>query len=513
MVDVAAVLGLFALAMASGCGVPEGISLQQPGLAQRVPVVRHTLPNGMTFLFVRRAGSPTVSFVTNFRVGAVDENADVSGLAHLFEHMFFKGTTTIGTTDYASESRFFPRIDATADSLILLSRHGPPDDSQAVTRLRNRLKQLQDSARRFVVQDEFRRILTRHGARQPNASTIHDLTNYFYSLPANRAQLWFILESDRLAHPVFREFYTERDVVLEERRLRVEGEPGNLLYQAFLHAAFKVHPYGRPVVGWRSTLERLKTSDAVAFGKRFYQPNNAVVAAVGDINVDSMRAWADRYFAGIPPGDHPRSPVMIVEPRQEEERRVAVEADANPEILIGFHVPNHLDADTPALWVLSQLLTGGRTSRLYQRLVIEEGAALSVRSTLAPGALYPRLLAIRARPMAPHSTQDVEAFVYDELEKLARSAPATAELLGARNRLEASLLDDMGSNAGFAAALSASEALWNDWQQAFRDYETLGSVIPEDIQRVVKKYLHSDNRTVAIIVRSGVSSSGDSPHN
>ncbi|MGH7646097.1 MAG: M16 family metallopeptidase, partial [Gemmatimonadales bacterium] len=196
---VVAALGLAAMAPARA---------QQPSPGERLPVVKHVLPNGMTFLFLRREGAPTVSFVTHFRAGGVDEWTGISGTAHLFEHMLFKGSPSIGTTNAAAERALFPRIDAVADSLTQEFRQGALADSTRLTRLRDRLKQLEDSARAHVVSNELDRILTENGAVGLNASTSNDLTNYFFSLPANRARLWFILESDRLRSPVLREFYS-----------------------------------------------------------------------------------------------------------------------------------------------------------------------------------------------------------------------------------------------------------------------------------------------------------------
>jgi len=280
---------------------PPAVSAQQqpssPG--EGLPVVKHVLPNGMTFLFLRREGVPTVSFVTQFRAGGVDEWTGISGTAHLFEHMLFKGTRTIGTKDYAAEQALFPRIDAVADSFTAEFRKGALTDSAELTRLRGRLKPLEDSPRAFVVSNELDRILTENGAVGLNASTSNDLTNYFFSLPANRAQIWFILESDRLRDPVLREFYSEREVVMEERRLRTETQPFGRLYEEYLQAAFRVHPYNRPVVGAASEIQAVSRASALEYFRKYYGPNNAVVAIVGDFAVDTMKAWATRYFADI----------------------------------------------------------------------------------------------------------------------------------------------------------------------------------------------------------------------
>src|SRR5207249_4415033 len=273
---------------------------ESPG--EKLPVVTHVLPNGMTFLLLRREGAPTVAFVTHFRAGGVDEWTGISGTAHLFEHMLFKGTRTIGTKNYDAEQALFPRIDAAADSVTAEFRKGALTDSAQLKRLRDRLKQLEDSARQYTVSNELWRILTENGAQSLNASTANDLTNYYFSLPANRAKLWFILEGDRIRNPVLREFYSEREVVLEERRLRVETQPGGLLREEFLEAAFRAHPYGRPVVGVPSEIQTVSRAATQDYFQRFYGPNNAVVAIVGDIDVDSMTVWADRFFADIPAG-------------------------------------------------------------------------------------------------------------------------------------------------------------------------------------------------------------------
>src|SRR2546426_3593240 len=417
------------------------LALAAPARAQetpgeRLPVVKHVVRNGMTFLFLRRSGAPTVSFVTHFRAGGVDEWTGISGTAHLFEHMLFKGTHTLGTTDDAAEQAMFPRIDAAADSFTAEFRKGALADSAALKRLRDRLKQLEDSARRYVVSNELWRVLTENGAQNLNASTGNDLTNYFFSLPANRAKLWFVLESDRIRNPVLREFYSEREVVMEERRLRVETQPFGMLLEEYLAAAFRAHPYGRPVVGVASEIQTVDRQAAQEYFKRFYGPNNAVVAIVGDIDVDSMKAWATRYFADIPTGE-PHRPVVTQEPPQRGERRVDVEYDANPQVLIGYHVPSARHPDAQALAVLSQILTGGRTSRLFQRLVIRDRVATTIASFQFPGSLYPRLFTFQGVPIAPHTTQEIETAVYEELARLTREPPTHEELQRGRNQIEA----------------------------------------------------------------------------
>jgi len=490
---------------------PGRVPAQEPSPGERLPVVKHVLPNGMTFVFLRRSGAPTVSFVTHFRAGGVDEWTGISGTAHLFEHMLFKGTHSIGTTDDAAEQALFPVIDAVADSFTSEFRKGAEVDSTRLEALRDRLKQLEDSARHFVVSNELDRILTENGAQFLNASTGNDLTNYFFQLPANRAKLWFVLESDRIRNPVLREFYSEREVVMEERRLRVETQPGGLLREEFLQAAFRAHPYGRPVVGVASEIQAVTRRAAQEYFKRFYGPNNAVVAIVGDINVDSMTAWADAYFADVPAGE-PHQPVVTQEPAQHGERRIEVEFDANPQVLIGYHVPDALHADAPALEVLSAVLTGGRTSRLYQRLIIRDRVSTSIFSFEGPGQLYPRLLTFAGVPIAPHTTQEIEVAVYDELGRLERDPPTASELERVRNQAQAGAIQRLQDNFGLAFQLSQSEALWHDWRQTFKDDAAVAAVSAADVQRVARTYFAKANRTVATLVRAATADSTGGTH-
>jgi len=496
---------LVGLTASLAIAAPLGAQQSTPG--ERLPVVKQVLPNGMTFLFLRREGAPTVAFVTHFRAGGVDEWTGISGTAHLFEHMLFKGTRTIGTKNYPAELAIFPRIDAVADSLTAEFRKGDEVDTSALARLRGRLRQLEDSARQFDVSNELDRILTENGAQNLNASTGNDVTNYFFALPANRAKLWFILDSDRIRNPVLREFYSERDVVMEERRLRVETSPGGLLREEFLAAAYRAHPYGRPVVGVASEIQTVSRTAAQEYFRRFYGPNNAVVAIVGDINVDTMKAWAIQYFADIPAGE-PHRPVVTQEPPQHGERRIDVEYDANPQVLIGYHVPEARHPDAPALVVLAQLLTGGRTSRLYQRLVIKERAATNVFAGSGPGQLYPRLFLFSVLPIAPHTTAELEGEIYEEIDRVKREPPTPEELQRVRNQIEASAVQRLEDNFGLAFQLSNSEALWYDWRQTFHDQAAQQQVTAADVQRVARAYFDKSNRTVATLVRPAKPATG-----
>jgi predicted Zn-dependent peptidase len=467
-------------------------------LAGGEPPVREVrLANGMRVLLLPRDGAPTISFVMQFGIGGVHERLGTTGVAHLLEHMLFKGTETIGTTDVEAEREIFARADDVHDRVLMARASG---DEATARALGAELAALEDQARRFVVGNEFDRILTRAGAQGLNATTTSESTIYFVELPANRTELFFLLEADRMANPVFREFYTERDVVMEERRMRVDVSPGGALYELHLRAAFDVHPYGAPVVGWMSDLQAMRRSDVQRYYRDFYGPNNAVLAVVGSFDADEVEGLARRYLGSIPRGAE--APwVLAEEPPQRGERRVELTWNAEPQLRIGWHVPEAMHPDAPALAVLTSILTGGRASRLHRRLVTEEGIATSVFSSMGPGDSYPRLFQIDATPIRPTTTDQLEEVVYEEIAELAVSGPTIDEVQRVRNQIAAGAVRRLQSNLGLAFQLADSESTFGDWRETFRSAARLGEVIPDDVRRVAAQYFQRENRTVATLVR------------
>ena len=463
----------------------------------QLPVVEHELSNGMRWLVLPRAGAPTVSFIVQFRVGGVNEVRGQTGIAHLLEHLLFKGTETLGTLDWAAEQALFSRMDALQDSILTLEGLG---DTSRTSQLRERIDSLETEARTYVLPNEFERVLATNGARGLNATTDWESTTYFVEMPANRAQLWFLMESDRMAHPVFREFYAERDIVAEERRLRVDTNPGGLLFEAHMAAAFTMHPYGQPVVGYMSDIQRLRRPDVEAYFRRYYGPGNAVVAVVGDVDADQILAWAEQYFGDLPSGETPY-PVLSREPAQRGERRIEVAFDSGPQVRIGWPVVETAHPDSPALTVLSWLLTGGRTSRLYRRLVVQDQVATSIYSSMGPGARFPQIFTIDATPRAPSSTQDIEAVVYAEIDSLRSTPPSQREMRRIRNQLEAGDVRRLTSNLGLALQLAGSASAFGDWRATFGFTARLAAVEPEDVLRVARTFFSREVRTVATLVR------------
>ena len=479
------------------CGAQ--VAAQAPR-GDELPVHEVTLDNGMRFLVLPQDGAPTVAFVTQYAVGGANEQLGTTGMAHLLEHLLFKGTTSVGTRDHAAEMEWFRRMDQVHDSLLAELATGNAD-SASIAGMESRIGALEDSARALVVPNELDEILSRNGAQGLNAATTNESTIYYVELPANRAELWFVLEADRMANPVFREFYAERDVVMEERLKRVDTSPGGLLYEAHLAAAFQAHPYGVPVIGWPSDVRNHTRQKVGDYYRRYYGPRNAVVAIVGDVEPDQIEGWARTYFTNIPPGESP-PPVLIEEPVQRGERRVDVYFDAEPAVRMGWHTVNEFHSDAPALSMLSALLSGGRTSRLYSRLVLEDRLASFVASSLGPGDRYPALFSIEAYPRSPHTTAELEEAVYAEVARLAEVPPLDIELQRVRNQFEAGSVRRLDTNFGLAIQLANSASLFGDWRTTFGLEERIAAVTAEDVQRVARAYLRKENRTVATLVKT-----------
>jgi predicted Zn-dependent peptidase len=455
-----------------------------------------TLDNGLKFLVLERYAAPVVSFHTYADVGSVDEVKGITGLAHLFEHMAFKGTKTIGTRNYEAEAEAMAKMDEAFEQIKAEQRKGEQADKARLETLNKQFEQAQKQAQKYIVHDEFEEVFTQAGGSGFNAYTGEDATQYIVSLPSNKVELWMSLESDRFLNPVLREFYRERDVVMEERRM-CENRPGCRLWEEFAAIAFKAHPYGEPVIGHMSDLETLTRGEAEAFFKKYYGPGNLTIGIVGDVDSQEVKKLAEVYFGRIPSQAKP-DPVETVEPRQRGERRVTVEDPSQPHVVIGYHRPNVNHADGPVLETLAQIVGVGRTSRLYKRLVKKDKIAVSAESWSGRDK-YPGLFMIWAVPAEGHTTQECEQAVYEEIERLRTGLVSPEELEKAKTRTRARLIRQLDSNGGLAAQLSFCEVITGDWRNLFRRLDKVEKVTAEDIQRVTKDYLVRRNRTVGAI--------------
>jgi predicted Zn-dependent peptidase len=478
------------------------------GLADRV--AEQKLANGMTILMVERHQTPVVSLNMTFGVGGVNEQAGQTGLAHLYEHMAFKGTRTVGTKNYEKEQpvleewyRVGTELEQRQRDLARRGQEKPssPEDRAVIEGLQKRFTELQDQAGQFVAGNEMALLYQRQGGVGLNAATGKDLTRYMINLPANRLPLWAALEADRMAHPVLREFYKERGVVMEERRLRNDDSPSGLLYETFTSAAFRAHPYGVPTIGWESDILSLTPADTEAFFKAHYGPGNATIAIVGDIHPQDVMVLIEQTFGKIPSAP-PQPPIVTVEPPQRGERRVEVEFDAEPSVVIGFHKPALGHPDDYVFDVIDAVLGDGLTSRLYTNLVRENRIAASVNSdSNYPGVRSPNLFVLSATPFAPHTTGEIEAAIYAELERLKTEPVSAKELEKVLNNLDADLVRALRSNGGLASQLALYQTVAGDWRYVVKARDKIATVKPADIQRVAAEYFTKSNRTVATLVK------------
>ncbi len=462
-------------------------------------ITEFTLDNGLKFLVLERHEAPVVSFHIYADVGAVDEVKGITGMAHLFEHMAFKGTKTIGTKDYQAETTAMAKIDELFLALKTERRKGEQTDKGRLEQLQNQFKEAQEKAQEFLVHDEYEEAFSREGSSGFNAGTGQDVTQYIVSLPSNKIELWMSLESDRFFNPVLREFYKEKDVVMEERRLSTESQPVGRLLEEFLAIAYKAHPYGEPIVGHMSDLETLTRPEAEEFFKKYYSPSNLTVAIVGDMDPQEVRELAQKYFNRIPSGPKP-DPVETVEPPQLGQRRVIMQDSAQPFVLIGYHKPSINHPDNAVFDAITEIVGTGRTSRLYKSLVKEKRIAVAASGFPGmPGNKYPSLFLFYAVPARGHTNQVCEEAIYAEIDKLKTEPVLPEELEKAKTRSRAGLIRQLASNSGLASLLTFYEVITGDWRNLFKQLDDIDKVTAEDIQRVAKKYFTTKNQTVGII--------------
>ncbi len=462
-------------------------------------ITSFTLKNGMTFIVMQRHQAPVASFLTLADVGSVQEVKGITGLAHIFEHMAFKGSPGLGGRNYEEERNALDRVDQAFLALRDERRKGVKADAAKLKDLEAAFVAAQEGAGKFVVKNEYGEAIERSGGRDLNAGTAWDWTRYFFSLPSNSAELWFYLESERFLRPVMREFYKEKDVVMEERRMRTESNPVGKLVEEAMHAAYKAHPYGEPVVGHMSDLKEITRADAEAFFKKYYQPSNLVSVVVGDVDPKKIQTLAETYFGRIPSGPKPE-PLRTVEPPQEGEYRVNLRLQSERYLLMGYHKPDGNHPDDAVYRALSGVLSEGRSSRLYTSLVRDKKIAVqAVGFPDLPGRKYPGLFSFFAAAAPGHENQELEKAMDEEIERLKKEPVSAGELDGVKRRARAQLISGLSDNMQLANALADWQIQTGDWRNLFTQLDKLEAVTPADVQRVAKETFQSNNRTVATI--------------
>ena len=474
--------------------------------AVNLNVREHKFKNGLRLLMVERHDTPVISSHITFNVGAVDERPGLTGVSHILEHMMFKGTTTIQTTNYEAElplmqemDQIYSQIRATLDKRT--NSTFTAEDAAKVKELRAQIDKLQDEQKKYTVQNDLDVVTAKRGFNGLNASTGNDTTQYVETFPSNQLEVWGYFESERIAHPVLREFYSEKDVVMEERRLSTDNVPNGVLGEAFDGAAYQAHPYKNPVVGWMTDLDTVSRQEVAEYFKKYYAPNNTTIVLVGDLNPDETIKLVERYFGSIPSQPAPE-PVHVVEPAQHGERRTTVKFDASPRLTMGWHVPNVLHEDGPTLSVISSILTSGRTGRLFKHLVQEQQVAANANSGYQTSK-YPTIFRLSGAPRNPKTLEDLEKALLAEVEKLKKEPVSDDELQKVRNQIDANFSRSLENNAGLASALGTGQVVLGDWHQILKLNEKRRAVTAADIQRVAQKYFNNDNLTVAYLVREG----------
>jgi predicted Zn-dependent peptidase len=470
-----------------------------------LPIIEHTLPNGMRFLIVERRESPTFSVYLRYAVGSANELPGRTGMAHLLEHMMFKGTTLFGTLDPERELPLLDKIDERHQALQAEKSKarspGGKVDSATIAALEREIAAFEAEAKKFVIRNELWELYRRNGAVRLNATTSREGTQYFVSLPNNRLELWALLESDRMRNSMLREFYSERDVIQEERRQRVDTSAQGQLFEAALASAFVALPYRHPVLGWPHELQNLTRPQTREFFRTYYAPNNALGVLVGDLDPTRVIRIVERYFGSIPAQPIP-PPLPFEEPPQLGERRIRVGFPAEPQLLMLYRIPAVGHQDMHALDVLGSLLGHGRTSRLYRNLVEERQLASSVSA----GAWFMRqagLFVIQATTRSPHPMDEVEAAIEEQFRRFHTEAPTSRELTRVRNQMDMMAVRNLGSNGGLASQLGEAWALTGDWRFAFEERRRIQAVTGEEVVQAAKRHLVPRGRTVAWLVRDG----------
>jgi len=485
-----------------GTVLPPGAAVEKD--PKFPPVVSYTLKNGLRLLILEKKFVPTVSFTMIFKVGNVDGQPGKTGLAHLFEHMAFKGTKTINSTGYEKEKFSLEKVEIAAKEMIAEESKTTPDLPK-LEALRKKLAEAEKEADTMIVKDEYWKLYNELGESGMNAMTSTDYTGYVVSLPANRLEAWMIIESDRFKNAVLREFYRERSVVMEERRMG-ESDPNRLMWETLFTNAFMAHPYHNPTIGWMDDLKRLTRTDADQFFKTFYAPNNATLAVVGDVKPEEVIKMAEKHFASwenrpLPERNYTK------EPPQKSEKRINVFFKAKPSLRMGFHNPGYENPDIYGLLMLSEILSNGKTSRFYRNLVEGKQLALYANSGHStPGDRYPSLFVILAAPKAPHTVEELEDAIMEEIDKL-KTPPQKEEDLSKLkwemekviNNYEAALVRQLESNAGLGMSLANNQQILGDWKFDWKVSEELRKLKPEDISRVAAQYFTRDNKTIVFL--------------
>jgi len=469
------------------------LAMVSHGAQVQVPVVEGKLDNGLRYLLVADSTVAVVSCRLYYFVGSMNEGPGTSGLSHMYEHMMFKGTKVLGTTSYKKELPYMQRIDS-LDQLIQTHRleKNPRSDS-IITQLRAEIFEILNQQRQYIKKDELWELYQRAGGTGLNAWTADDMTAYIVTLPENKIELFFWIESDRMRNVVLREFYSERDVVLEERRMRYDNRPVNHYFERLNSVFYKAHPYRIPTIGWESDIRGYTREKMREHINKFYTPDNALIVLVGNMNIAETKKKIEQYFGNIPDAPQKIDPVVTREPEPIGQTRLIVKKQATPRLDILFHTPGYPHEDLWALDIIETTLNG-KTGRLYRRLVLQEqlatqvGAGNAFRSQEGYFHIYAQL-----RPDADPGR--VEQIIAEELEALKKHPPTDQELLRVKNNIRMQFISGLTSLEGLSDQLAWFERL-NSWKDLQAYPEKIASVDIQTIPATVARLLDMEKATI-----------------
>jgi predicted Zn-dependent peptidase len=462
-------------------------------------ITTKVLPNGLTLIVCERPEAPVFSYSTFIDAGDVDDPSGGSGLAHMFEHLAFKGTSQIGTTDYAAEKVALAKVEAANDAYEAEYRKPVGRDEKKLEELHKAFVDAQTEAEKFVIPNEFTEVADANGAHGLNAGTGLDDTSYFWSMPENRLELWAWLESGRLSDVVPREFYKERDVVMEERRMSTDSSPIGRLIEQFVATAFVAHNYGRSNIGWPSELSQINATEAMEFHKKYYVGGDIVVTVVGDVKASEAMPMLEKYFSKVPGGPKPED-MTTVEPKQFAEKSIIIREQTQPFYIEGYHRPSYRSPDDAVYDAIEDIMSNGRVSRMYRSLVEQQQiAARAAGFSPFPASKYPNLFAFYAFPLPGHTTAQMRDAIHKEIDKLKNADVTDGELQMYKTRARADLLRGLADNQGLANALSEYQTRYGDWRELFLELDKVDKVTKADIRRVANEIFIASNRTSAEI--------------
>jgi len=416
-----------------------------------------TLDNGVHFIVLENHDVPVFSFRTFVNVGSANEVRGITGLSHILEHMAFKGTSEVGTKDYKAEKKAMALEDEAFAALKAERLKGINADPAKIEELEAAFTAAKDAAREFVVTNEFGQIIENNGGQGLNAYTNSDVTVYHYNFPSNRLELWAYLEGSRMANPVLREFYTEKDgPVTEERRMRTDNNPIGRMIEQFQNLMFMANGYHHSTIGYMSDINNISRADCQRYYDENYVGSNFVVSLVGDVDFEEVQKYAKKYFSDIPKGDP--QPVETLEPKQLGEKRMVLKDPAQPVFAAGYHIENVRHPDWPVYEVIADVLGQGRTSRLYKKTA-----------------------------------------VFAEIDKIVADGITAEELEAVKQRTRANFIRGLRGNSGMASQLAWYQTYTGDWRDLFKEVEQIEAVTLEDVKRVAGEVFIETNRTVAII--------------